>query len=68
MRREQLFTQLRAVTQSVEGLFSICPADRLDFRPKGATRNLLDLANRFEVDLEAAFREKEAINARRRWE
>jgi NTP pyrophosphatase (non-canonical NTP hydrolase) len=29
---------------------------------------LLDLANRFEVDLEQAFREKEALNASREWE
>ena len=29
---------------------------------------LLDLANRFEVDLEAAFRKKEAINATRSWD
>lgn len=28
---------------------------------------LLDLANYFEVDLEKAFREKEAINAKRNW-
>ncbi|MGB1120444.1 MAG: MazG nucleotide pyrophosphohydrolase domain-containing protein [Saprospiraceae bacterium] len=28
---------------------------------------LLDLANYFEVDLEKAFREKEAINAKREW-
>jgi len=27
----------------------------------------LDLANYFEVDLEKAFREKEAINAKREW-
>ncbi len=29
---------------------------------------LLDLANRFDIDLEAAFREKEAINAHRKWD
>lgn len=29
---------------------------------------LLDLANYFQVDLEAAFREKERINATRTWE
>ncbi len=28
---------------------------------------LLDLANYFEIDLEKAFREKEAINAQRTW-
>jgi NTP pyrophosphatase (non-canonical NTP hydrolase) len=28
---------------------------------------LLDLASRFEVDLEAAFREKEELNASRDW-
>ncbi len=28
---------------------------------------LLDLANRFDVDLENAFREKEEINAKRSW-
>ena len=47
MKREQLFTQLRAVTQSVAGLFALCPQDRLLFLPKGATRTLLDLANHF---------------------
>ena len=29
---------------------------------------LMELANRFEVDLEAAYREKEEVNARREWE
>lgn len=29
---------------------------------------LLDLANHFQVDLEAAYREKERINATRSWE
>ena len=28
---------------------------------------LLDLANYFDIDLEQAFREKEAINAKRQW-
>ncbi|MDX2304336.1 MAG: MazG nucleotide pyrophosphohydrolase domain-containing protein [Microscillaceae bacterium] len=28
---------------------------------------LLDLANHFQIDLEAAFRKKEAINAQREW-
>jgi NTP pyrophosphatase (non-canonical NTP hydrolase) len=28
---------------------------------------ILDLANHFEIDLETAFRKKEAINARRDW-
>lgn len=29
---------------------------------------LLDLANYFEVDLEKAFRDKEAVNAKRNWD
>lgn len=29
---------------------------------------LLDLANYFQVDLETAFREKESVNATRKWE
>ena len=30
--------------------------------------NLCDLANQLEIDLEAAFAEKQAINAERRWD
>ncbi|MEZ4622271.1 MAG: MazG-like family protein [Caldilineaceae bacterium] len=30
--------------------------------------NLCELANQLEIDLEAAFAEKQAINAKRRWE
>lgn len=39
----------------------------LSFEMSDVFSYLLDLANIFEVDLEKAFREKEAINAQRTW-
>ena len=57
MNREDLFHQLRVVSQSVVGLFRLCPVNRLDFRPAARMRSLLDLGNHFAsvplVDLAA---------------
>ena len=45
--REMLLKQLRAVTQSVTGLFRMCPLDRLHFEPSPGVRSLLKLGNHF---------------------
>ncbi len=47
MTREELLFQLRAVAQSVTGLFRLCPVSRLDFRPAPGMRSLLELGNHF---------------------
>jgi len=45
MNQEHLLRELQNVGRSVERLFSLLPADRLEWRPQENMRTLLELAN-----------------------
>jgi len=47
MTRDDLIHQLVRVGHSVEGLFRLCPIERLEFVPAEGMRSLLDLGNHF---------------------